>query len=338
MGATLRDVAILAGVSIKTVSNVVNDYAHIRPETRQKVQAAITELGYSPNLSARGLRSGRTGVIGLAIPDLRQNYFSELADLIIRAAEKRHLGVVVEQTGGDMDRELDVVSGRRLRLMDGLIFSPERLGQEHRELFHVDFPLVMLGERMTDAPVDHISMDNVGGARAAVDHLLATGCRRIAIIGAHPDSRAAVRSADLRLQGYREALAGAGIPVDPQLVRTAAPWHRENGADAMRELLRDGVAFDGLIALNDTLALGALRALGVAGVRVPHDVAVIGIDNIDESSFSLPSLSSIEPGRAEIATLAVDMLLERIQESGARQPARRVMTGFTVARRESTGF
>lgn len=338
MNVTLHDVAKLAGVSIKTVSNVVNDYPHVRADTRQRVNAAIERLGYSPNLSARGLRSGRSDVIGLAIPDLRQNYFAELADLIIRAAKKRKLGVIVEQTGGDLNQEIEVLSGRRLGHVDGLIFSPERLGQEEIDLFKVDFPLVMLGERMIDAPIDHISMDNVGGARAAVEHLFSIGRKRIAIIGAHPDGKASVRSADLRLQGYREALASANLPYDPILVRTAAPWHRENGAEAMHQLLRENVKFDGLVALNDTLALGALRALGVAGVRVPDDVAVIGIDNIDEAQFSLPSLSTIEPGRLEIAELALEMLVERIAEREWHQPARRVTTQFAVMRRESTGF
>ena len=161
MVATLHDVARIAGVSIKTVSNVVNDYPHVREATRARVLSAIAEVDYKPNLSARGLRSGKTGVIGLAVPELRQNYFAELADAIIRAAERHNVAVVIDQTGATREGELQVLSGKRLRLTDGILFSPERLGQEDLELLDVDFPMVLLGELMFDGPTDHVTMNNV---------------------------------------------------------------------------------------------------------------------------------------------------------------------------------
>lgn len=338
MVATLHDVARAAGVSIKTVSNVVNDYPHVRPSTREKVLSAIAELDYRPNLSARGLRSGRTGVIGLAIPELRQNYFAELADAIIRAAALHNVGVVIDQTSSTREGELAVLTGERLRLTDGVLFSPEKLGQDDVELLNVDFPLVLLGERIFGGPTDHVTMHNVESARAATEHLLGIGRRRIAVIGAHPSNQDDIRSANLRIRGYREALDAAGVPYDESLVRVAAPWHRENGAAAMRGLLADGVDFDALFTLNDTLGLGALRALGEAGVRVPDQVAVIGFDNIDESRFSVPSMSSVDPGRDQIAREAVQLLLERIREKGDRVPPRQVLTDYRVVGRESTGF
>src|SRR5688500_15378270 len=130
----MRDVALVARVSPKTVSNVINDHPHVHPMTRARVEQAIAELGYRPNLSARGLRSGRTGVIGLAIPELRQNYFAELADTIIRTAARHNVDVVIDQTSATREGELAVLSGERLRLTDGVLFSPERLGQEDIEL------------------------------------------------------------------------------------------------------------------------------------------------------------------------------------------------------------
>lgn len=338
MGSTLHDVARLAGVSIKTVSNVVNNYPHVRPSTRDKVLAAIEELDYRPNLSARGLRSGRTGVIGLAIPELRQNYFAELADSIIRAADARGIGVVIDQTSATREGEIAALSGERLRLTDGVLFSPERLGQEDVELLNVSYPLVLLGERIFGGPTDHVTMRNVEAARAATEHLLGIGRRRIAVIGAHPTHPDDIRSANLRLRGYREALDAAGVPYDDVLVRAAAPWHRENGAAAMRGLLEEKVDFDALFTFNDTLGLGALRALGEAGVKVPDDVAVIGFDNIDESRFSVPSMSSVDPGRDEIARVAVDTLLERITEKGDPAPPRLILADYRIVGRESTGF
>jgi DNA-binding LacI/PurR family transcriptional regulator len=338
MVSTMHDVARMAGVSIKTVSNVVNDFPHVRPSTRERVLSAIAELDYRPNLSARGLRSGKTGVIGLAIPELRQNYFAELADSIIRAAEKHKVAVVVDQTGATRDGELAALSGRRLRLTDGLLFSPEQLGQEDVAELNVPYPLVLLGERIFNGPTDHVTMHNVAAARAATEHLISIGRRRIAVIGAHPINQDDIRSANLRIRGYRDALDAASIPYDAALVRLAAPWHRENGVAAMRQLMAEGVDFDSVFTLNDTLGLGALRALGEAGVRVPEQVALIGFDNIDEARFSVPSMSSVNPGRDEIAEVAVRLLIERINEKGEPAPPRQVLADYSVVGRESTGF
>lgn len=334
----MHDVAQLAGVSIKTVSNVINDYPHVRPDTRDRVLTAIDELGYRPNLSARGLRSGRTGVIGLAVPALRENYFAELADAIIRAADARGLGVVVEQTSGDRERELQVVTGGRLRLTDGLLFSPSALGQNDAASLSTEFPLVLLGERIFNGPTDHVAMHNTSSARAAVEHLLDIGRRRIAIIGAEENPGSEVSSASLRLDGYLLALEGAGIEVDRSLIRSSDHWNHSAGAATTRRLVDEAVSFDAIFALNDTLAFGALRALGEAGLRVPEDVAVIGFDNIDEARFSVPSMSSVDVGSEQIATTAVDLLIERIAEKGERRPPRTIKPDFRIVRRESTGF
>ena len=335
----MRDVAQLAGVSIKTVSNVVNDYPYVRPTTRERVQRAISDLGYRPNLSARGLRSGRTGVIGLAVPELRLNYFAELAEAVLSAAEARNLSVIVGQLGGDRNREMTVLT-EGLRQTDGLLFSPERLGTEDRDLLgKVGYPLVLLGERIFGGPTDHVSIHNSTAARAAVEHLVAQGRRRIAVVGVHPDGREdQIRPSDLRLGGYREALAAAGIGHDRRLERHVAPWHPQNGAEATRELLDSGVEFDAIFALNDMLAFGVLRALGEAHRRVPQDVAVIGFDNVDAGRFTVPSLSSVDPGREEIARTAVDMLVERMTPGPAVQhPPRLHKAQFRVVARESSG-
>jgi len=336
MGATMHDVARVAGVSIKTVSNVVNDYPHVRPQTRDRVLSAIRELDYRPNLSARGLRSGRTGVIGLAVPALRENYFAELADAVIRAAERRGLSVLIEQTGGERAKELAAIGGGRLHLTDGLLFSPVGLGQRDVDALNVPIPLVLLGERIFGGPTDHVTMHNTSSAQAAVEHLLALGRTRIALVGAQSDSADDTNSATLRLLGYRRALEAAGIPELPELIRVAEPWSRESGAVAVRRILEEGVSFDAVFALNDTLGLGALRALGEAGIRVPEEVALIGFDDIDESRFSVPSMSSVDPGRDEIAEIAVEMLLERIGEKGEPRPPRLIKPDFRIVSREST--
>lgn len=340
MGPTMHDVARVAGVSIKTVSNVINDYPHVRPGTRDRVIEAIEQLDYRPNLSARGLRSGRTGVIGLAVPSLRENYFAELADAVIRAAERRGLGVMVEQTSGHRDTELAVVSGSRPRFLDGLLFSPVSLGQEDAEALDVAIPLVLLGERIFGGPTDHVTMHNTSSSQAAVEHLLSIGRRRIAVIGADLEGGDEASSANLRLKGYLHALENAGIQLDPSLVRPTemSRWNRAGGAAATHLLVAEGVAFDAVFALNDTLGLGVLRALREEGIRVPDDVAVIGFDNIDESNYSVPSMSTVDTGRDEIASIAVDRLIERIGEKDTRRPPETFKPDFRIVARESTGF
>lgn len=333
MAITLHDVARRAGVSIKTVSNVINNAPYVREATRARVASAVAELGYQPNLSARSLRSGRTGVIGLALPELSLSYFAELADAVMVAAENRGLSVVIEQTRGDRQRELDVLSGSRRQMTDGLLFSPLGMSQDDVDRLAVGFPLVLLGERIFGGPADHVTMANVEAAAAATRYLIGKGRTRIAVLGAHQGE--VIGSAGLRLRGYREALDDAGLPYDDALIAYTNLWHRSNGAIAVRELLERRVAFDAVFGLNDTLALGGMRVLQEAGLRIPNDVAVIGFDNLDETQYSLPTLTTVDPGREEIAETAVRVLSERINEGTTRAARQEVLARYRIVERES---
>lgn len=338
MAATMQDVARLAGVSVKTVSNVVNDFPHVRPETRARVEGAISKLGYEVNLTARNLRQGRTGMIALALPELKLPYFAELADSVIVEAEKCGLRVVIEQTNADRDREMDVLQGQRKMFTDGIIFSPLALGQDDIALFKVNFPLIVLGERVFESTNDHITMSNVEAARAATEHLIGQGCRRIALVGAHPGE--VVGSAALREKGFREAMAAAGLEVDERLVCPTDLWHRSTGSIATRELIDSGVDFDAVFALNDALAIGVLHALHRAHIDVPNRVRVIGFDDIDDAAYTAPTLSSVSPGRQQIARTAVELVVRRIEEQSLapqdRSPIERIFADYEVKVRESS--
>jgi DNA-binding LacI/PurR family transcriptional regulator len=294
MAATLRDVALLAGVSFKTVSNVVNEHPHVRAATRQRVLAAIAELDYAPNPSARSLRLGRTGAIGLAVPELNLPYFTALAAEVIEAAARRDLVVVTEQTNRSRDREIDALRGARRRMTDGLLFSPIVLGDADADLLRPGSPVVLLGEHLFTRNVDHVTMRNVDAARAATEHLLALGHRRIAVLGAHPGE--VVGTAGLRLRGYRAALEAAGVPFDPALVVEADLWYRREGAAAMGALLGTGTPFTAAFAFNDTLALGAMHRVQEAGMRVPEDVSIVGFDDTDDGEYSMPTLTTVDGG------------------------------------------
>jgi DNA-binding LacI/PurR family transcriptional regulator len=335
MRTTLHDVAKVAGVSIKTVSNVIHNHPNVTPKTKEKVEAAISALNYSPNLNARSLRTGKTNVIGLAIPELLNSYFTELANYVILAAEEKGLTVVIEQTRGDRDKELKVLDHAERNLVDGMIYSPLGLHQEDAKLTNVSYPLVLVGENIFNGPKDHVTMKNIEAAQAATEYLIGLGHKRIAVIGAHKGE--VIGSAGLRLTGYKKALKAAGIKYDESLVGYTAPWFRSNGAEVMAELLKRTRDFTAVFALNDLLAFGAMRVLQEQGISIPKDVSVLGFDNLEEAKYSIPSLSSLEPGKEEIARKAVDALIERMSSGeSAKGPAREIEVEFEIVEREST--
>ncbi|HET6921140.1 MAG TPA: LacI family DNA-binding transcriptional regulator [Jiangellaceae bacterium] len=316
IATNMQDVAARAGVSQRTVSNVVRGYVHVRPSTRERVQRAIEELGYRPNPSARSLRAGRTGIIGLAVPEIAAPYFAELADHIQRAAAERGLTLLVEQTGADRERELLALQGHRGHVIDGLILSPMAISADDLAGHEPGLPTVLLGERISEGRLLDVAIDNVEAARVATEHLLTTGRSRVAAIGADVTTNN-VGPALRRLQGYRDALAGAELATDPRLEVTTGGWDRRSGYAAVDRLLRSGVVVDALFCFNDMLALGAIRAISDRGLTVPGDLAVVGWDDIEEAQFSVPSLSSISPDKAGIAATAIDGLLAQLDQAPA---------------------
>lgn len=328
----LKDVAERAGVSVKTVSNVVNGYQHVRPDTRARVEAAIAELRYRPNLSARNLRKGRTGLIALAVPELDIPYFAELARHVVAAAADHGWTVLIHQTGGGPEQERVAAAGIGDHMIDGLIFSPLSLDAE--DLTGLDgMPTVLLGERVDHGPADHVVIDNVTAAREMTAHLIGLGRRRIAAIGSPRTPEGA--SARLRLAGYTAVLTEAGLGYDESLVVPTPAWHRADGAAAMRHLLGSGGRPDAVFCFNDTLALGALRALHEAGLRVPGDVAVAGFDDIEDGRFSVPTLTTVAPDKERIARLAVDLLAGRLA-GGRDAPPQELTAPHRLTPREST--
>ncbi|HEY0396457.1 MAG TPA: LacI family DNA-binding transcriptional regulator [Candidatus Elarobacter sp.] len=334
MSASIKDVALRAGVSVKTVSNVVNGFQFVSDKTRAKVQAALDELDYRPNLSARLLRGGRTGIVALAVPEISSPYFAELAAQFVQHAKGHGWTVLIDETQGARESERLVLDGIKSHLVDGLIVSPLALTAKEIEGRRDRTPLVLLGERLAHSPVDHVSIDNVAGARTATGHLASLGRTRIAAIGSQPHVSGG--TAALRLRGYRAALKAAKIPYDPQLIVPAKSYHRADGYTAMSALLDRPERPDAVFCFNDLLAIGALRALHERGLRVPQDVALIGFDGIEDTEFHTPSLSTITPDKAEIARLALDFLERRIA-GGADAVAHEGYAPFELRVRQSTG-
>jgi DNA-binding LacI/PurR family transcriptional regulator len=336
MAVGLRDVAAHAGVSVKTVSNVVNGYPHVSPATRARVEAAVAELGYRPNLSARNLRGGRSGVIALAVPELGVPYFAELAQWVVEAAAERGFTVLIDQTGGRADQERLVLEGMRAQLIDGLILSPLSVDKGDVASRRDSTPLVLLGERISGTLADHVAIDNITAARDAVLHLIQQGRQRVAAIGAQPGADEG--TAQLRLTGYRQALKQSGLPYDSELVAETQEYHRLDGGRAMARLLDGQAVPDAVFAFNDLLALGALRACYDRGVRIPEDIALAGFDDIDDGRHSVPSLSTVSPDKEQIARVAVSLLMSRLRGAdGASCITHYVAKHQLVVRESSAG-
>ena len=333
MAVTLRDVALYAGVSPRTVSNVVNDFALVSDAMRKRVQKAIDELGYEPNLAARNLRQGRSGLLMLAVPELGNPYFSELSDLIIPEARRHGYNVIVEQTDGDEARELQLLERiSRSHFVDGVLFTPVALSEDELRGYLGEVPVVLLGEHLDVGPHDHVGIDNVAAARVAVEHLISLGRTRIAAIGDQVEPTHEM--ARYRTRGYLDALEAAGYALDHDLVAQAVSFHRRSGAEAMSRFLELAEPPDAVFCYNDLLAIGAIHALLERGLRVPQDVAVVGFDDIEEGRYCTPTLTTISPDKGTIAVAAVGRLLERLHGDDAPPGTQQV--DFRLVVRQST--
>lgn len=332
--ATLHDVAVRAGVSARTVSNVVNGYAQVSAKTRAKVERALEELDYRPNLMARNLANGRSGQIAVVVPYLDTPYFSELLQAIIPLVRQRGYNVLVDQTDGIREHESELIrAGMRTFPFDGMILSPLALAQDDLRDRDRAMPLVILGERSSDGTFDHVGIDDVAAAREAVTHLLDLGRRRIAAIGDQP--YATGEAAQRRTRGYRQAHALAGLEVDESLVVSTPRFNRADGAQAMGVLLDRPDPPDAVFCYSDLVALGAVHTLLNRGRRVPDDVAVIGYDDIEDGRYSHPTISTISPDKVRIAATAVERLMLRM-ESRNPLPGIEVRTGHSLIARQST--
>ncbi len=327
---TLRDVAELAGVSIKTVSEVVNRTGRVAPATTARVEDAVVRLGYRPNLSARRLRSGRAGAIGLVVPELGSSgYFAELAELVVSRAARHGVAVLIEETGGVRERERDALLGPRRSQLDGMLLNALRLTDDDVPGVPDDFPVVLLGERQVGA-LDRVAFDNAAAARLVTEHLLEVGARRILVVGGDPSvSESAVQ----RLAGHRAALEAAGRPAAVRHVVTTQ-WDHESGLAAIAGALAAGTDFDAVLGLNDALALGVVRGLLDAGRRTPQDVLVAGIDDIHTARFTTPRLTTVDARRPAIVERALALLLARI--AGADDEGGLVELEPSLVVREST--
>jgi DNA-binding LacI/PurR family transcriptional regulator len=327
-------VAEAAGVSIKTVSNVVNDHPHVRPEMRERVKVVIERLDYRPNGIGRQLRQGRTGLVALALPNVTSPYYGELTSALVTAARSRGMTLLVEQTDGDLEREREVANGFPVRLVDGLVFVPLTMPGGELAGRRDSTPAVLIGEHGEGSGYDRVTIDSVALGDIGVRHLAEVGRQTIAFLGdkGHTSSRPPVVAQ--RIEGYRKALRRARLKFDPGLLWPLPEWERRHGYEGTLALLAVRPDVDAIFAANDLVAFGALHALRQLGRRVPEDVAVVGVDDVEQSRYSAPTLTSIALDRSEMADLALGLLADRL--AGHEGPERLLSVGGELVVRESS--
>jgi DNA-binding LacI/PurR family transcriptional regulator len=330
----MTDVARHAGVSTMTVSNVINGRSQrVSESTKRRVLAVIADLGYQVNLTARNLRMGRTGAIGLAVPAFAPGYYAQLAERLADRFAAHGMRLAVERTGANRVAELDTLTAPRLSGYDGFVLSVVAGEVADLDRFSLDTPVVLIGEKAVPARFDHVLMDNVEGARMATELLIRSGARRIALLGGVGVPEETMPG--LRTRGYRDAHAATRTAVRDELI-VSCGFGVDHGYAAVRDLVGRGVQFDAVFALTDSAAIGALRALADAGRAVPEDVQVIGFDNLDDSRFTVPALTTVEPGNAEMADAICALLMERIEAPPVDGAARVVMPEPRIVERGST--
>lgn len=304
----VRDVALRAGVSVGTVSNVLNTPTKVAASTAERVHAAITELGFVRNDAARQLRAGSSRTIGLVVLDVRNPFFADVASGVEERAAQAGLSVLLANSDERVEREaahLDLFEEQRVR---GILISPVHESLAHLERLRDRGIPAVLVDRMASTPgLSSVSVDDVAGGRSAVRHLLATGRRRVLFVGG-PLDLAQVRD---RLQGAREAVAEVdGARLDVLQIGALTMAH---GVGAAREILALNHRPDAVFAANDLVALGVLQGVGLfGGVRVPEDLALVGYDDIDFAAAAAVPITSIRQPRARIGADALDLLLAEL--------------------------
>jgi LacI family transcriptional regulator len=302
---TIRDVAARAGVSTATVSYALNQPERVNPALRARVEEAARALDYFPDRAARTLRTRRSDLISLIVPDVANHFYAAMARGVHDAIKPRNLHVILSNTDAVAQEERYFLRAMAAQRAAGAIVVPFQLDPEAlRRACPPGTPVVVCGAPEVSGDLPSVYTDDEGGAREAVAYLLSSGHRRVAYLGGLPHTPPTTR----RYRGYLQAHTGAGVTPDPALC-ISGDFHRADGEAAMERLLA-GPPFDALFAVNDLVAIGAMRMARRHGLRIPDDVAIVGLDDIDEAEIVEPPLTTIRQPSYESGHTAGELLLD----------------------------
>lgn len=332
-GVTIRDVAKASGVSIATVSRVINDAGYVKESTRQKVEKAVQALGFSPNHMARSLSSGESRIIGAVFPDISNPFFPSVARGIDDALTARGYMLVLCNTDNDASQEEALVEALLGKRVDGIIFvTGSRENSRLVERASRSVAVSLIDREIEGTGCDTVTSDSRKGASDMARHLVALGHRKIAFLSGPLEFSTSRK----RLAGLREALDEAGAE---EPIVYYGDFRYETGYSLAREILSGGQRVTAVFAANDLMALGAMRCFMDSGIMVPAQIAVGGYDDVFMSSLVRPALTTVAQPAYRMGAVAAEMLLERL--SGKRQPeegpARLQVLEAALVVRESTG-
>lgn len=327
MSVTIKDLAQQAGVSVATISRVLNNKGPVGEATRERVLALAAELHYVPHGAARSLVTTRTNTIGVLLPDIYGEFFSELIRGIDLAARRHGYHLLVSGSHSDRAEAAAVLQATRGRVDGLIVMSPEIDGDTLRATLPSSLPIVLLNSPSRDEEYDSIRIDNYGGAFAMIRHLVDLGYCRIAHVG----GPAANHDAQERLRGYREALAALGAERDPEL-EVEADFSEAGGYQAGKRLLALAPRPQAVFAANDATAIGVLCALNEAAVKVPEDIALAGFDDIPIARYMAPPLTSVHVSIDTLGARALERLLIAIDLKNRHERMREVLPATLVVR------
>ncbi|MGQ7845789.1 LacI family DNA-binding transcriptional regulator [Granulosicoccus sp. 3-233] len=305
---TLSEVAESAGVSVQTVSNVVNNKPVVSEETRQLVLTHLSQCGYRGNAVARSLKTNKSRLIGLVVPSMTNSMYAEVAETVVREAERRGYTVMMAVTMRDAKTELELVNTVVDHNVAGVLMSssdPE--AQASKMVLNLGVPYVELLNRTGEEGCDVFEADNRRGAQDAVEHLIALGHQRIAHICGLPNS-----TGSRRREGYEQALADAGLKAESGLM-ISGEYTRQGGRAACERLLQSGLSFSAIFCASDLMAYGAMEALMAHGLKVPDDLSLVGFDDMSMSSLPGINLSTVSFDPVKTGQRAIEQLIRRIE-------------------------
>lgn len=310
MAVSIKDVAREAGVSIATVSRVLNDIDVVNDETRKKVQDAIKKLGYRPNIVARSLKTQRTGTIGIIIPDISSQFYPEIVRGAEDVANIYAYNIMLCNTDLDPDKEIEYLRVLKEKMVDGVLYMSSSLEPNIIKLMNeIQMPTVLIETRDKEKAFPSVTIDNEKAAYDGVSYLIKKGNKKVAYIGSHED---AVNASALRYIGYKEALKENNIELDTNLVHFGG-LKAEDGYEGIKKVLKYS-KIDAVFCVSDEIAMGAINALREENINVPEDVDVVGFDNIYSAAIFYPKLTTIAQPTYDMGSVGMRMLIKMINK------------------------
>lgn len=331
MAITIKDIAKKAGVSIATVSRVLNDSKPVSPELRRRVLKIVKETGYKPNALARGLIKKATGLIGIILPDIANQNFAELIKGIEEVADQNKFDIVVSNSHGNVEKELEILDVFREKQLDGIIFSGVTFTDDHSHFFQkYKIPLVIVGQNFPQIELPSVAINNFQAAYDATLFLIKLGHKNIAMISGPFNDIAAGKD---RYRGYSTALKEYGLEEIQGYVQKG-DFTIESGYRAMEKIMAIKPLPTAVFAASDKMAIGAMNFCFDNGYKVPDDISIIGFDDMEIASVVRPTLTTIHQNKKEIGALTARLLIDRIK--GKESGIWNVQPPYKLIERQST--